>query len=279
MEIVLPATVAFVLAGFVKGVLGFGFPIIVLVLLTLYIGLLDALAIIVIPTLVTNLWQALSGPFLRAVLARMWLYFGCAMGGTLAASWFIADVDVNLLTGLLGAVLLVFAVSRLANVHISVPERQETILSVLLGSLNGLLTGFTGSFMVPSVLYMQALGFGKDMLVQAMGVFFSLSTATLMVSLGMNELITASEALGSAVMLIPSFAGIYAGRRMRNRIDERTFQTIFLVGVLVLGATIVYRAVGRVPDAPGPDPAAAPPSAHGAQALPSALQLPRIGGS
>ena len=184
-----------------------------------------------------------------------------------------------MLTGLLGAVLLVFAVSRLANLHISVPERHETSLSVLLGSLNGLLTGFTGSFMVPSVLYMQALGFSKDMLVQAMGVFFSLSTATLMVSLGRNELITVSEALGSSVMLIPSFAGIYAGRRMRNRIDERTFQTIFLVGVLVLGATIVYRAVGQISHGPGPDPATAPASAPGAQALPTALQLPRIGGS
>jgi uncharacterized membrane protein YfcA len=250
MDIVLPAIVAFVFAGFIKGVLGFGFPIIALILLTLYIGLLDALAIIVVPTLVTNVWQALSGSHLRAILSRMGLYFACAMAGIFAASWFITDVDVNLLTGLLGAVLFFFAISRLLDIHITVPARHEAPLSVVLGSINGLLTGFTGSFMVPSVLYMQALGFGKDMLVQAMGVFFGLSTAMLMVSLGRNELITVSEAAASSVMLIPSFAGIYMGRAMRDRIDEATFQRVFLVGVLVLGAYIVYRAV--FPPAPPP---------------------------
>ena len=250
MDIVLPAIVAFVFAGFIKGVLGFGFPIIALILLTLYIGLLDALAIIVVPTLVTNVWQALSGSHLRAIVSRMGLYFVCAMAGIFAASFFITDVDVNLLTGLLGAVLFFFAVSRLRDIHITVPARHEASLSVVLGSINGVLTGFTGSFMVPSVLYMQALGFGKDMLVQAMGVFFGLSTAMLMVSLGRNDLITVSEAAASSVMLIPSFAGIYLGRAMRDRIDEATFQRVFLVGVLVLGAYIVYRAV--FPPAPPP---------------------------
>ena len=248
MDIVLPAIVAFVFAGFIKGVLGFGFPIIALILLTLYIGLLDALAIIVVPTLVTNIWQALAGTHLRVIFSRMWLYFACAMAGIFVASGFITDVDVNLLTGLLGAVLFFFAVSRLLDIHITVAARHEAPLSVVLGSINGVLTGFTGSFMVPSVLYMQALGFGKDMLVQAMGVFFGLSTAMLMVSLGRNELITVSEAAASSVMLIPSFAGIYLGRAMRDRIDEATFQRVFLVGVLVLGAYIVYRAA--FPSAP-----------------------------
>ena len=243
MDLVFPATAAFILAGLVKGVLGFGFPIIALILLTLYIGLLDALAIIVVPTLLTNAWQALSGPHLRAILARMWLYFLCAMIGIFVASWFITHVNVNMLTGLLGAVLFFFAISRLLDVHIDVPRNREPLLSVVLGSVNGLLTGFTGSFMVPSVLYMQALGFGKDMLVQAMGVFFGLSTAMLMVSLGRNQLITAADATASTVMLLPSFLGIYAGRFMRDRIDEATFQRIFLIGVLLLGAYIVYRSI------------------------------------
>jgi uncharacterized membrane protein YfcA len=243
MDLVFPATAAFILAGLVKGVLGFGFPIIALILLTLYIGLLDALAIIVVPTLLTNAWQALSGPHLRAILARMWLYFLCAMIGIFVASWFITQVNVNMLTGLLGAVLFFFAISRLLDVHIAVPRNREPLLSVVLGSVNGLLTGFTGSFMVPSVLYMQALGFGKDMLVQAMGVFFGLSTAMLMISLGRNQLITAADATASTVMLLPSFLGIYAGRYMRDRIDEATFQRIFLIGVLLLGAYIVYRSI------------------------------------
>ena len=163
MDAALTATIAFVLAGFVKGVLGFGFPIIALIVLTLTIGLLDALAIIIVPTLITNIWQALSGTYLRAIMDRMWLYFGVSMAGILAVSQYLTLVDVNWLTGLLGVILFLFALSRLFDLHIEVSRDKERLLSLLLGSINGVVTGLTGSFMVPSVLYMQALGFPKDM--------------------------------------------------------------------------------------------------------------------
>ncbi len=68
MDILAIAAVAFTLAGFVKGVVGFGFPIITLIILTLTIGLLDALAIVVIPTIVVNFWQASSGPYLADIV-------------------------------------------------------------------------------------------------------------------------------------------------------------------------------------------------------------------
>ncbi len=246
MDIALTATVAFVLAGFIKGVLGFGFPIIALIVLTLSIGLYDALAIIVVPTLVTNVWQALSGPYLAKILERMWLYFSVSMAGVLVSSQFLTVVDVNWLTGLLGAVLFFFAVSRLLSFHITVPPARERSLSVILGAINGMLTGFTGSFMVPSVLYMQALGFGKDMLVQAMGTFFALSTLALAVSLGRNGLISTNETAMSTIALVPSFIGIYAGRWTRKQIDEASFQKFFLVGVLLLGGYIAWRSASAL---------------------------------
>ena len=89
MDTALIAFVAFIVAGFVKGVLGFGFPVIALVVLTLAIGLFDALAIIVIPTLATNLLQALSGTHLREIFRRMGLYFLTAMTCILIASFIL----------------------------------------------------------------------------------------------------------------------------------------------------------------------------------------------
>lgn len=242
MELIPTATLAFLFAGFIKGVVGFGFPVVALIVLTLTIGLFDALAIIVVPTIITNIWQAMAGPYLKAILARMWIYFVCAMGGILVASQFLSRVDVNLLTGLLGLILFLFAVSSLLNLHLTVPREREPVLSIILGTINGFLTGFTGSFMVPSVLYMQALGFGKDMLVQALGVFFALSTLMLTVSLGRNDLLTLADAAISTVALVPAFAGIFAGRWTRARIDEDQFQKVFLGGVLALGAYIAWRS-------------------------------------
>jgi len=243
MDTALIVFAAFVIAGIVKGILGFGFPIIALLVLTLATGLFDALAIIVIPTLATNLVQAMSGGHFAEIVQRMWRYFLLAMVCIYLTSFFIVDVNVNWLTALLGAVLFFYCLSRFYNLHISVRREHEPLVSTLLGAVNGVITGFTGSFMVPSVLYMQALGFGRDMLVQAMGIFFALSTGMLAVSLGSNDLISADQITVSLVALVPSFAGVYLGRWVRNRIDEEQFQKIFLVSVLLLGAYIMVRSI------------------------------------
>ena len=243
MDILAIAAVAFTLAGFVKGVVGFGFPVITLIILTLTIGLLDALGIIVIPTIVTNVWQGLSGPYLKDIARRMGLYILVSATFIWLTSAYLTVVDVRWPTAMLGGVLFIFALSRLLNVRLSVSPRWERPLSVPLGAINGMLTGMTGSFMVPSVLFMQAMGFQRDMLVQAMGVFFAISTMMLALSLGRNDLISMEHLQLSLFALVPSIFGLYIGRWIRLRINEERFQQIFLVSVLLLGGYISYRAV------------------------------------
>jgi uncharacterized membrane protein YfcA len=243
MDILAIAAVAFTLAGFVKGVVGFGFPVITLIILTLTIGLLDALAIIVIPTIVTNVWQGLSGPYLKDIARRMGLYILVSATFIWLTSAYLTVVDIRWPTAMLGGVLFIFALSRLLNVRLSVSPRWERPLSVPLGAINGMLTGMTGSFMVPSVLFMQAMGFQRDMLVQAMGVFFAISTMMLALSLGRNDLISMEHLQLSLFALVPSIFGLYIGRWIRLRINEERFQQVFLISVLLLGGYISYRAV------------------------------------
>ncbi|MDX1403304.1 MAG: sulfite exporter TauE/SafE family protein [Woeseiaceae bacterium] len=246
MDILAVALVAFTLAGFVKGVVGFGFPVITLIILTLTIGLLDALAIIVIPTIVTNIWQAFAGPYFRDIARRMWLFFLVAMTLVWLTSAYLTRIDVRWPTATLGAVMFLFAMSRLLNLQMTVPRAWELPLSVPLGAINGALTGMTGSFMVPSVLFMQAMGFGRDMLVQAMGIFFALSTLVLALSLGRNELISGEHLRLSAFALLPSLLGLATGRWVRFRIDEKKFQQIFLGAVSILGSYICYQAIVKM---------------------------------
>jgi len=220
VDILAIAAIAFTLAGFVKGVVGFGFPVINLIILTLTIGLLDALAIIVIPTIVTNVWQALSGPYLKSIVKRMWLYFLTAVIFIWLVSPYLTVVNIKWPTAMLGGVLAIFALTRLLNVSMSVSQRWERPLSIPLGAINGMLTGMTGSFMVPSVLFMQAMGFQRDMLVQAMGAFFAISTIVLAVSLGRNDLISMEHLRLSLFALVPSILGLTVGRWLRLRINE-----------------------------------------------------------
>ncbi len=71
--IILAATAgAFLLAGFVKGVIGLGLPTVSIGLLGLLMTPAQAAAILVVPSLVTNIWQAVVGGGLIALARRLW---------------------------------------------------------------------------------------------------------------------------------------------------------------------------------------------------------------
>ena len=113
----------------------------------------------------------------------------------------------------------------------------------MIGAINGGLTGLTGSFVVPGVLYLQALGWPRDIFIQAMGVLFTVSTVALGVSMTGRGLLSADLGLLSFVGLVPAFIGMYIGQKVRKRLSEERFRQVFFISVAVLGAYIFVRSL------------------------------------
>ncbi len=101
----------------------------------------------------------------------------------------------------------------------------------------------TGSFVVPGVLYLQALGLPRDMLVQAMGILFTVSTAALALALGGHGLLSTELGLVSGAAVLPAVLGMALGQRLRLRLPERRFRQVFFVALLALGAWIAVRSL------------------------------------
>src|SRR5437868_4367571 len=73
--------VAFLCAGFIKGVLGLGLPTVAMGLLAVTMSPGQAIAIVIVPAIVTNIWQTFGGPYLRDIFRRTWpLLIGTAVG-------------------------------------------------------------------------------------------------------------------------------------------------------------------------------------------------------
>src|SRR3981189_3833779 len=81
----------FLLAGFVKGVVGLGLPTVSMGLLAVTIQPSHALAIVSVPAIVTNIWQTFVGPYLRDIMRRLWPL----MAGTVIGVW----LNAGMLTG------------------------------------------------------------------------------------------------------------------------------------------------------------------------------------
>src|SRR5688572_3955442 len=100
----------FFVAGLVKGVIGLGLPTVALAVLTATLGLMPAMALLIIPALATNAWQAAVGGGLRDIIRRM----GSLLVGVCAGTWIgvriLAGSDATLLASLLGVLLAAYAV-------------------------------------------------------------------------------------------------------------------------------------------------------------------------
>ncbi|MEQ8654803.1 MAG: TSUP family transporter [Kiloniellales bacterium] len=238
-ETLLMLAAIFLLAGGVKGVVGLGLPTVSLALMTLSFGLPTAMALLLLPSLVTNLWQAFAGAHLFAVLKRIWPLLLLAtllipLGGLL-----LRGDDLTLLTALLGVSLVLYGGLGLMQARLTLSRRQEAWAGPLVGAANGVLTGMTGSFVVPGVLYLQSIGLQRDALIQAMGLLFTLSTLGLGVSLGGLDLLSEDLMLLSAFAVVPALAGMRLGQALRQRISEVLFRRLLFVSLLILGVGLM----------------------------------------
>ncbi len=233
----------FLLAGLVKGVIGLGVPTVSLAILTATLGLKPAMALLLFPSFVTNLWQGLVGGALVDILKRLWLLLVMVCIGTWFGVSVLAVADARIMSALLGGVLAVYAGVNLLRPQVPAPGRAEIIVSPLVGAINGVLTGMTGSFVVPGVPYLQALGLPRDVLVQAMGVLFTVSTVALALSLGDRQLLTMELGLTSLAAVVPALIGMVVGQKIRQRLSEAAFRKVFFCALLVLGLYIAGRAL------------------------------------
>jgi len=212
-------------------------------LLTVSFDLTTAMALLIVPSLVTNLWQAVVGGAHREIVRRIWPFFLAAGATVWLGATALSRLDLALLSALLGLLLIAYSALNLAGARLVISPKQETWVGPILGTANGILTGMTGSFVVPGVMFLQAIGLSRDMLVQAMGMLFTLSTVALAVALQTNSLLTIQLGLLSTVAVIPAVVGMIVGQRLRAGLSEVRFQQIFFIGIFVLGGYIIVKAM------------------------------------
>jgi uncharacterized membrane protein YfcA len=234
---------SFLLAGFVKGVLGLGLPTVSMGLLALAMPPAQAAALLIVPSLVTNVWQMLAGPDFARVVRRLWSMMAGVCIGTWAGAGLLAGMDVRLASAGLGICLVLYAVLGFASIRWTVQPNSESWQSPLMGTVTGLITAATGTFVIPGVPYLQAIGLQKEELVQALGLSFTVSTFALAGNLAHAGVFNWAVGLTSLAALIPALVGMYVGQVARGCMPERIFRFAFLLGLLALGTYLLLRAL------------------------------------
>lgn len=235
------AVAVFVLAGVVKGVVGLGLPTVSMALLALLMAPAEAAALLIVPSLVTNVWQIRPWRSLGPMLRRLGgMQLGVA-GGTLLGAWLLGALAGAWAMVSLGVALVAYAMWGLTGRRFDVAPCAEPWLGPLVGAATGLATAATGVFVLPAVPYLQALGLQRDELIQAMGISFTVSTLALAAGLYWNARYSGGALGASVLLLLPSLCGMYAGQWLRQRLSPARFRTGFLASLALLGLYMVAR--------------------------------------
>lgn len=237
MEIVIAV---FFLAGLVKGVIGLGLPTIAMGLLTVAMAPASAASLLIIPSLVTNLWQLYTGPAFMQLVRRLAGFIAGIFVGTLWSVLPGLTAFSHSTETALGIVLAVYGVFGLSASKFQGPGKAERWLSPVIGYVTGSITAATGIFVMPAVPYLQSLRLEKNDLVQALGVAFTASTIALAINLSVDSKFAPVDYYLSAIALIPALIGMYAGQFLRQMISETVFRRCFFTGLVALG---IYMAL------------------------------------
>ena len=244
MSVLVLVAAVFALGGFVKGVIGLGLPTITMGVLGLALPPAQAAALLVVPSLLTNVWQV-AGSGMAALVRRLWsMLAGLCAGVAIGAGW-LASASTHgsaRAAGGLGAALVVYALLGLLRWRPHVSPLHEAWLGPAVGVATGLVTAATGVFVVPAVPYLQALGLAKDELVRALGIAFLVATVALAVALGSHGALPLALAGASLLAVVPALAGMACGQLLRRRVAPEPFRRLFLGGLLAPGIYLVARA-------------------------------------
>ncbi len=228
-------TGVFLLAGSVKGLIGVGLPTVALALLVHFVPLREGAALMVLPAVFTNIWQASTGGRGVVLLKRFWPMLATLCLATWVGVGLLVASDERLMSGIFGVVITLYAIVGLMRPVPWPVGRSERWMSPLIGVANGLLNGLTGSYVFPGVLYLEALRLNRDTMIQAMGILFLVASGALAVSLTGHKVMTINLFALSAGATLPALAGFYAGQYCRRKLPEPLFRRVFLSGLLGLG--------------------------------------------
>ncbi|MEM8576580.1 MAG: sulfite exporter TauE/SafE family protein [Pseudomonadota bacterium] len=233
-----------VLAGIVKGVVGFAMPMVLISGLSTIMQPNLALAALILPTLVTNGMQALrQGPRAAARSARrFWVYL--VVGGVFLglSAQLVAMLPLRVLIGFIGVPVVVFALLQILGWRLSL-ARQDWRVEAGIGSFAGFLGGLSGIWGPPTVMYLTALGTEKAEQVRVQGVIYGLGAVLLVGAHVTSGVLNGATWPLSAAMVPPAMVGMWIGGRVQDRIDQTMFRNVTLIVLLLAGLNLIRRAL------------------------------------
>lgn len=232
-------------AGFIKGAVGFGMPLVMISGLAIILPAETALAALILPTVWTNVLQSLrQGPRAAwdAVLKyRIFLLTLLVM--ILLSAQLVRLMPQHALFIAIGVPIVLFCVMQLRgwtpNLKPEHRQRDEGIV----GAFAGFVGGLSGVWGPPTVAYLTAVNTPKAEQMRVQGVIYGMGAVALIVAHLKSGVFNAQTAPLSALLLLPAGIGMWVGGRLHDAMRQKTFKRATLIILTLAGLNLIRKGV------------------------------------
>ncbi|MDT0681647.1 sulfite exporter TauE/SafE family protein [Roseicyclus sp. F158] len=242
--LVLAASIA-VGAGVVKGATGFAFPMIMISTLGSFLPPQIALAALIVPTVVTNGFQAFrEGPAAAwdAVRAH-WLFVLVVSICLILSAQLVGLLDPRVIFAAIGVPITLFAIFQLGGWRLRITPGSKRKVEIGAAAFAGAVGGFSGVWGPPTVAYLTALDTPKTEAVRTQGVIFGLSSILLLLAHMNSGVLNPQTWPLSLAMVVPALLGLKIGQGLQDSMDQVRFRRFTLIVLVVAGLNLIRRAL------------------------------------
>lgn len=232
-------------AGFVKGAIGFAMPMIMMSAFASFLPPLTALAILILPTLVTNIAQAFRqgvGPALEST-RRFRLHIAMVVLFIPISAAFAAAVPQAAMYLGLGLPISAFALWQLSGRPLRMQLHHRRRAEAISGIIGGLYGGISGIWGPPLIVYLLSTDTPKAEQMRVQGVVFLVGAVTLLGAHLTSGVLNRQTLMLSGAMVGPAVAGLWLGFAVHDRLDVVRFRRWTQVLLVLTGLNLVRRGL------------------------------------
>ena len=244
LPVILACGIALLLAGVVKGILSIGLPLVGMPLLTLMVDVSTAIAVLMVPLVLSNLIQAIEGRGTLRMLKRFWPLIIGVIGGTFVGTALFAALDRNVLLLIVGVLAIVLSTFSILQPHVTVSPRTEVWLGPPLGLVSGVIGGMSTLFGPLMAVYVVGLKLPRDDFVKAISILYLIAAVCLTIGGTAQGTAGVRELIWSAIAMIPVYGGMLIGQRIRRYINPDQFRLLVLGVVWLTGVNLIRMGLG-----------------------------------
>lgn len=241
----LGAFAVMLVAGFVKGAIGFAMPLILIAVLPSFMPVPVALAAMILPVLTTNVMQSLRQGWRPAIASgrKFWRIIATTMLGIVITAPFVVILPQEVMFLLLGSAVLIFAMLQLTGWAPDIPPRWRGPVELGAGMIGGLYGGISGVWGPPAIVYLLAAKVEKTEMVRVMSVIFTMGAVVLTLAHIRSGVLNSETVVLSALMLVPAWIGMILGGRAHDLMDQARFKRWTLILLALSALNLLQRGL------------------------------------